>query len=528
MFIRGDWFFILLSLLTTAFMAKPYMYVLQQDNYRIKGIFKSKTIRSAYLVDLVAVLVFCGVYTLASFLHSRAFWGFIIAIFFYITEIVLYFVEDGEKKKPFKYTKRAVRGMGAITLVETAVTMILFFHLTEVLADNDTFFRYVAILIFPTIYPIIFMFTMWFVNIFEWANNCRYEHKTKKRLASANLIKIAITGSYGKTSVKNFLKELLDIKYKVLSTPESYNTPMGIAKTVNGLDISHQVFIAEMGARRVGDIKKLMKIIEPDIAVLTGINNQHLETFKTFDNIVDEKLQAVKKLKKSGKAYINGNLTSLIEKNIGDCSADNITYVGGRGNQVYASDIVLDKSGAKFNLHFGEQVYPTVSRLIGEHNVENLAVASAVAYALGVPPKHIVERIAMVEPVPHRLQLISAGAINIIDDTFNSNPDGAEKALKTLCCFSGRKVVVTPGLVELGDNEMTENINLGKKISGVADVVVLIGGKRSEYIKMGLGDFQGDVLHFQTLKDAQKSFKDFIRVGDTILLLNDLPDIYED
>ncbi|MBO7221955.1 MAG: hypothetical protein J6V37_02785, partial [Clostridia bacterium] len=113
------------------------------------------------MVDLVAVLVFCGVYILASFLHSRAFWGFIIAIFFYITEIVLYFVEDGEKKKPFKYTKRAVRGMGAITLVETAVTMILFFHLTEVLADNDTFFRYVAILIFPTIYPTIFMFTMW-------------------------------------------------------------------------------------------------------------------------------------------------------------------------------------------------------------------------------------------------------------------------------------------------------------------------------------------------------------------------------
>ena len=109
MFIRGDWFFILLSLLTTAFMAKPYIYVLQQDNYRLKGIFKSKTIRNAYVMDLITMLVFCVVYLVSSFLHSRGFWGFLIAIFFYIAEIVLYFAEDGEKKKPLKYTKRAVR-----------------------------------------------------------------------------------------------------------------------------------------------------------------------------------------------------------------------------------------------------------------------------------------------------------------------------------------------------------------------------------------------------------------------------------
>lgn len=527
MFIRGDWFFVVLSLLTTAFMAKPYLYVMQQDNYRIKGISKSKSIRSAFVIDLIAVLVFCGVYTLASFLHSRAFWGFILAIFFYITEIVLYFVEDGEKKKPFKYTKRAVRGMTVAMLTETAVIMGIFFYLTGVLGDDELYFRYIVVLVFPIIYPLILLLTMPIVNVFEWANNCRYEMRTRKRLKQANLLKIAITGSYGKTSVKNYLKELLDIKYKVIATPESYNTPMGISKTVNGLDISHQVFIAEMGARRVGDIKRLMKIVDPDIAILTGINSQHLETFKTFDNIVGEKLQIVKQLKSGGKAFINGNLTSLIAEYKQANSAD-ITFVGAIGNSVFASDIMISRDGSQFKLHFGEQVYSAKSKLIGEHNVENLTVASAVAYALGVSPNHIVERIAKIEPVPHRLQLISAGSINIIDDTFNSNPNGAENALKAFNCFSGRKVVVTPGLVELGSNEKAENIALGKKIANVADVVVLIGGHRSGYIKMGMVDYQGEILHFDTLNEAQKSFKDFIHIGDNILLLNDLPDIYED
>lgn len=527
MFIRGDWFFVLLSLLTAGFMAKPYMYVIQQDNYRLKGVFKSKSIRSAFLVDLITMLIFSGIFILASFLHSRAFWGFLIGMFFYIAEIVLYFVEDGDKKKPLKYTKRAVRGFVAIILVETATMAVLFFHLSGVFQDEDAFFRYVAILMFPLIYPLVFLLIMSVVNMFEGLNNLRYEHKTKKRLKQADLIKIAVTGSYGKTSVKNFLKELLDVRYKVLATPESYNTPMGISKTVASLDVSHQVFIAEMGARRVGDIKKLMKIVNPDISVLTGINTQHLETFKSKENIVREKLQVVRMSHSDAKSFINGNLKCLIDE-LDDLKSRDITFVATPNDAVFASDIVVNEDGCAFNLHFGENVFCATTHLIGLHNVENLAVASAVAYALGVSPKHIVERIAVIEPVPHRLQLISNGVVKIIDDTFNGNPYGAKNALETLQSFSGRKIVVTPGLVELGDSEKEENIMLGQRIAEVADIAVLIGGRCSAHIRKGMEDFQGEILHFATLKEAQKSFKDFIHIGDNILLLNDLPDIYED
>ena len=527
MFIRGDWFFVLLSLLTTAFMAKPYIYVIQQDNYRLKGIFKSKMIRSAFLVDLVTMLIFAVIFALASLLHSRAFWGFLIAMFFYITEIVLYFVEDGDKKKPLKYTKRAVRGFAFVILAETAVTTLLFFHLSGVFQDDDAFLRYIAILIFPLIYPLVFLISMAVENAFEWLNNCRYEQRTKRQLKKGNLLKIAITGSYGKTSVKIFLRDILGVRYKVLATPESYNTPMGIAKTVGSLDISHQVFVAEMGARRRGNIKKLMKIVDPDIAILTGINSQHLETFETKENSIEEKLQILRLLKKDGKAFVNGNLKGLIDENA-DIEADKIVFAGCEGNAVYASDIAIGQDGSVFKLHFGGEVFVVSTRLIGTHNVENLALASSVAYALGVSPRHIVERIATIESVPHRLQLISGDVVRIIDDTFNGNPDGARIALETLKCFMGRRVVVTPGLVELGEREKEENCRLGKSISEVADVVVLIGGHRVEYIRSGMVDFQGEVLHFASLKEAEKSFKDFIHMGDIILLLNDLPDIYED
>ena len=525
MLVRGNWFFLLLSILATTFMAKPYIYVIQQDNYRLKGIFKSKNIRTAYFMDLVSVLVFGGIYFGVSFLHSRVFWGFLTAMFFFIAETVLYFAEDGDKKKPLKYTKRAVRGFVSVAVVESALIVGTLFYLNGLLGGDDAFYRYAGFFIFPVFYPLVFLLTMSVVNVFERLNNLRYEKKTRAILSRSDCIKIAITGSYGKTSVKNYLKDLLEIKYRVLATPESFNTPMGISKTVKDLDMSHEVFIAEMGARRVGDIKKLMKIVNPDVAVLTGINSQHLETFKSQKNIVDEKMRVITDLKKDGFAVVNNNLIKIVEDKQNKILA-NVNFAGS-GGEVWASDVALSKRGSEFNLHFGDEVHRARTGLIGEHNVENLAVASAVAFALGINPKHIVERIAHVEPVPHRLQLIVRDGMTIIDDTFNSNPDGARKALDTLSQFEGRKVVVTPGLVELGDLEEEENYALGKKIAMVADTVVLIG-KRGEQVARGLSDFDGKILCFNTLAEAQKSFKDFLHIGDNLLLLNDLPDIYED
>lgn len=526
---RGNWFFIILSLLSSLFISRPYLYVAQQDNYRISTVFKSKRLRTAYLMDLLCVGIFAGIYIGLSFLQSRIFWGFLDAMFFFIAEITLYFAEEmPEKKKPMRYTKRAVRALSALVTVNSTLIMLTLFHLNAVV--EDAYFRYSSIFAFPIFYPLTFSLTMAVVNCFERLNNLRYERKTRRILGEyPHLVKIGITGSYGKTSVKNYLAHILGGRYKVLSSPESYNTPMGIAKTVAMLDGSHDVLIAEMGARRVGDIKKLMKIVNPTVGVLTGINEQHLETFGSIENLVREKTRVINMLDDSGVGFASDGVK---ERLLSAKKQTKLPYFAGfdEDDGVYASDLAVASDGSVFNLHFGEDVYPTKTYLLGKHNVENVVISAAVAYYLGVEPAEIVERIATLKPVPHRLQLIRGNGIRIIDDTFNSNPDGAICALDVLAKFAGRKVVVTPGLVELGKKETEVNEYLGGYIASVVDVVVLIGGMRADFVARGLrsADFRGKIYHYDTLDEAKNDFGILLRMGDNLLLLNDLPDVYDE
>ncbi|MCQ2603120.1 MAG: UDP-N-acetylmuramoyl-tripeptide--D-alanyl-D-alanine ligase, partial [Clostridia bacterium] len=432
--------------------------------------------RLAYLLDIVTSAIFGGIYVGCYFLQSSAFWGFLAVTFFFISEIVLYFMEEiPDKKKPMRYTKRLVRGYVAVVIVVSSVFTVLLTRINFLIAGS--YWRYSIFFGYTITFPLLFIVVMFVVNIFEKLNNYRYERRTKNTLYSSSVKKIAITGSFGKTSVKNCLNIILSTKYRVLATPESYNTPMGIAKTVNTLDGSYDIFLAEMGARRKGDIKKLMKIINPDITVLTGINEQHLKTFKTFENIKAEKLKAVTMLRPDGFSVVSDKIKDYVEeienkKNV----RYSIIYSGISPEcDVYANEIGLTDYGCVFNLYFDGVPYVAKTKLLGKHNVENIALASAVAYEIGLTPDEIVAGIAKIQPVEHRLHLIHSDGIKIIDDTFNSNPDGARIALETLSLFDGRKIVVTPGLVELGSRESEENRILGEEIAIYCDIAILIG-----------------------------------------------------
>ncbi|MEG1662657.1 MAG: Mur ligase family protein, partial [Clostridia bacterium] len=297
---RGDWFFIILLLFVSLLMARPYIYTIQQDNYRLMTLLKSRRMKAMFAFDMLAVAVFLLVWAIIYFLHARAFWGYITTMFFFVTELALYFLEDlPDKKKPLRYTKRAVRGIISVALFATAATSCAFAFCNANVAD--IYMRYLVFFAFPIAFPLMFVAVIAFINIFERLNNLRYEMRASRELTkNKNLIKIGITGSYGKTSVKNILAEMLKKDFNVLATPSSFNTPMGIAKTVKSLDATHEVFIAEMGARHTGDIKKLMKIVKPTHTILTGINNQHLETFKTEENIAREKFCVVNMLNSEG------------------------------------------------------------------------------------------------------------------------------------------------------------------------------------------------------------------------------------
>lgn len=589
--VRGDWFYILLIFIDGFFMTRPYLYAIQQDNYRIGEIFKTKRLRFVYFIDVCAVVVFTAVWTLFYFLQARAFWGFVIALFFFITELAMYFMEDlPTRKKPLKYTKRAVRCLVFVSLCATAV-MSCALAVANVRL-SDVYMRYLIFFAYPLIFPLIFMVSGSVINVFERLNNYRYERASAKALSrQSGLLKIAITGSFGKTSVKNYLHAMLSQKYNVLTTPASFNTPMGIAKTVASLDGTQDIFIAEFGARRRGDIKKLMKIVSPQYTLLTGINSQHLETFKTEENIKLEKCRILH-IPKNGFCVANCKLRETVEQYIASkhissdvifggyietkdtVRAQNALYDGqndgfenfdngsnfenafnedgdfkdgfekcdarsplpdkdavdGSNFRIYARNVRADENGTAFELVADGRGYSVRTALLGKHNIENILLAASMAYELGVEIIYIVDAIENLQPVPHRMQLIYGNGIKIIDDSFNSNPDGAECALDTLKMFEGRKVVLTPGLVELGGKETEENYRLGRKMSETCDLALLVGTKRTDPIKRGLldGGYGGEIHIYESLKSAEEDFVNRLNVGDVLLILNDLPDIYDE
>ncbi len=525
---RGDWFFVIMLMVDGFFMCRPYLYAIQQDNYRVFEIFKNKRLKFVYLFDVIAIVIFVGVWTGFYFVQARAFFGFLTALFFFVAEFAMYFTEDlPTRKKPLKYTKRAVRCLVFNTIIATesvscalAVTNVRF---------NDSYLRYLLFFAYPLVFPLIFMIATSVINVFERINNKGYELRTKRILKQyPNLQKIAITGSFGKTSVKNFLDYMLKEKFNVLATPKSFNTPMGISLAANELDETCDCFIAEFGARRKGDIKKLMDIVHPNITVLTGINSQHLETFRTQKRIVDEKCRILDV--GGGFCVVNDELKEIVEEKIANKDVKAV-YVGfDRDSQIRAENVKTGKFGTFFDLIIGEERYTVKTRLIGAHNVLNLLLAVGVAYGMGIEMPFILHAVENIEPVPHRLQLIEGNGIDIIDDSFNGNPTGARCAIDTLKTFEGRKVVLTPGLVELGKCEKEENYNLGNSMADTVDLVLLVGVKRTDPIKRGLleNGYGGEIHIYNSLASAEADFENRLRPDDALLILNDLPDIYDE
>ncbi len=527
-FARGDWFFVVMVFLTSFFMTRPYLYAIQQDNYRITEIFKNRRLRFVYFLDVCSVALFVGVWCVFYFVQAKAFFGFLTALFFFVAEFAMYFMEDlPTRKKPLKYTKRAVRCLLFVSLLGTALVSVAL--AVANVHIEDVYLRYLIFFGYPLAFPLVFIVGGNVINVFEKVNNKGYELRTARILKSMpHLEKIAITGSFGKTSVKNFLTSILNQKFNVLATPKSFNTPMGISLAVKELDETYDCFVAEFGARRVGDIKRLMKIVKPNLTVLTGINEQHLETFRSKENIIKEKCHILEV--GEGICIVNDELRDIVEDKISGDKTQ-VVYAGfDEKSLIRAENIAVSDTGSTFELIIDGERHAVSTHLLGIHNIKNILLAVGVAYALGVETPYILRGIECMEPVPHRMELIHGNGINIIDDSFNGNPTGAKYALDTLALFDTRKVVLTPGLVELGKEEGEINFDLGRKIAEVADLVLLVGFKRTDSIKRGLLDagYGGEIHIYKTLASAEEDFENRLKAYDTLLILNDLPDIYEE
>ncbi len=361
----------------------------------------------------------------------------------------------------------------------------------------------------------------WIASPMEKAIANRYIQDARRRMAERkDLTVIGITGSYGKTSTKTFLHALLSVKYNVLMTPENFNTTLGVVRTIREhLRPSHQIFIAEMGAKNVGDIKEICDLVHPAHGIITSIGEQHLETFGSLENIIRTKFELADALPENGMLFLNTD-----NEYIRNQRRIAVGYGLEHGDYT-VENIYIDQNGTHFTVVNAAEKVEFTTRLLGSHNIQNLVGCIAVAHCMGIELKDMAYPIRLLKPVPHRLQLLPNG---FIDDAYNSNPEGFRAALDVLKKFDTQRVLVTPGMVELGERQEALNRELGHYAADCCDYAILVGEKQAPPLKAGLldGGFDESRLFVAaTLNDALAILAALPKAnGRTVLLENDLPD----
>lgn len=360
----------------------------------------------------------------------------------------------------------------------------------------------------------------------------------KKISRLPNLKIIGITGSYGKTTMKEVVAAILAKKFRVVKTPENINTPLGLSRLIlKAVTPETEILIAEMGAYERGDIKALCKIAQPDIAILTGINESHFERFGSLENTAAAKFEIADNAKPNAVIVLNAD-NQLIIKNYQNHTENRKALFYSSENRLNsefkAENIKFfeDGSGISFDLYRRSEPVGSVKvPFLGEYIIGVIIASAAVGRELGLSENEIISGIAALKPVPHRLQLVrSSGGALIIDDSYNGNPDGAREAIKVLARFKDRrKIYVTPGLVEIGIAAKSIHEKIGALLAPVADLVVLIRNSATPAIAEGLannGFNPANIVWFETAVEAHAAVPKMLKPGDVVLFQNDWPDNY--
>lgn len=500
----------------------PMLGALQQSGYSGKAFLrwyyrKGNVLSRRFSLLALTLLLLVALFALCFSFTGAAVANLISAVPFIGSCALFLYSMRSALKVPLRRTGRAIRLAVCNFILTVLILFGLCFGLACAAAAIDSglayLFRFLPVTLVPLILPEVLFLAGLIMKAYEVPRNKRFIRRAERALSESSCIKVGITGSFGKTSVKTYAKAILSQKYKVTATPASYNTPIGIAKTVNeGLDCD--IFLAEMGARKTGDIAELCELVKPAYGVVTGICGQHLETFGSVEAI--EKEKGV--LAKSAQTVVLG------------ASANGITSEKGlrEGVDYAAENVRLTAEGTSFELRIGERSVPVTTALLGRHAAEDIAIAAALSHALGMSLEEIAQGIAQIRPVPHRLQKIEANGLHILDDSYNSNVEGAKNAVETLRLFGGKQYVVTPGIVELGEMEEEENAKLGASFVGL-DGVILVGETLVLAVRQGYLGAGGDESRLRvvpTLARAQELLAAELSAGDSVLFLNDLPDIY--
>ena len=522
-----DYIYVINTTLKSMHMLQQNLY--NENNRYIKWVFKNLKI-SLLNTNLYGILF--AIFLQFPMIDKLDMFIIMVLCSIYIVSLISDRIRSKQEqnKKPLAFTKRIKRLMFTITLIYI-IPLIIFFLNTDlvnivililaILTSLNYFVIFIANLINYPVERIVYHY---------------YERKAKNKLKSMpNLKIVGITGSYGKTSSKNILNDILNIKYNCLATAKSINTFNGLMITINNqLSKFDDVFIAEMGAYVKGEINGLCKLVNPNYGIITSIGTAHLETFGSEENILNGKMELAEYLEEDGAVVFNYDDVKQRNYKFKKEKHAKVLWVGLDNDDldVSGSNIKASYKGTSFDVKFkgDKKTYKFETKLLGKHNVYNILQSLALGREFGIEVKDLIQAVRRVNVVEHRLELRKFPTFYQIDDAYNSNPVGAKSALEVLDLMEGKKVVVTPGMIELGPKEEELNCEFGKQIADVADEVILIGEKRTKPIYNGLisKKYNKDKIHvLNDVRDAYTLLNDLKDKKDLYALFeNDLPDTY--
>ncbi len=532
--------------LVTAFAS---IHKLQQSSYRNKRFLKrlfekqSGVYSEKIFFSILAMSLLLAITTIIKLIISpRSFdFLFVLNLVLFLLICIDTIIFDVRKVKSFKHQKKPLvvtaRAKRLISACFILITLIVTLYIVLSFLTDLSIIYFLPVILILT--PFLVMLANLIMLPAETLIRQGYiKDAIRIRDSRDDLQVIGITGSYGKTSTKNIIHKILSQKYLSLHTPSSYNTEMGITITIRTmLKRIYQALVVEMGARQKGDIKKCCDIAKPNYGVLTIIGEAHLETFKTKKNIKNTKAELVRYLDEDGTAFMNADDSNTYDILPGVKAKKVLFGIESDNTNVKATEIKTSPEGCEFTvlitppLSIDERKIQFKTKLLGEHNIYNILAGISVGIVFGVSIEAIKYAVSVLEPIEHRLQIKKNKGLTIIDDSFNSNPTGFKEAVKVLSTFDEkyRKIIITPGMVELGKEEYQRNKEAGSQIGKYCDYAILVGENRAKPLLEGLSEVKFDknkIYVADSLKDATTHLYSIARDNDVVLFENDLPDVY--
>ena len=414
-----------------------------------------------------------------------------------------------------KFTPRIIRHIIAIVVIFTAIATLLLLKI-----NFPSIISLIDLLIITS--PVLTIICGIIVLPVELLVVLRFKLQAKRKLKKYRPTIIGITGSCGKTSVKNYLYAILKNKQLVYMSPKSFNTINGISMTINEyLNYDNTLLILEMGATKLNDIEELVNYTHPQYGFVTEIVPQHINTFKTIDNIITEKFKLIESLPENGVGFLNYDNKYIREYPLKPkCKI--ITYGTTPDCHIYATDVKMSLEGLSFCVNYHDGSFYVKTKLVGLHNVNNLLGAIACSLEFKTSIQEIIDGVLSLEAVKHRLEIRHENDLTFIDDAYNSNSSGFINALTVLGLALNKKTLITPGIIEAGNETKNLNYGLAKKISEVCDQVILVDNQSSRYILEGLTAIGYNKV---TIVSSYQEGIKLVNEG-TVLIENDLPDNY--